>query len=88
MRFIFVYEKDLVDPTPDIPSLEGKVIFVTGGESQLLFSYPPLGLPWHPCDIGPRAVPFLIYTFPVLGPIAPLSWFRCMKRGVARPGLR
>ncbi|TKW48271.1 putative oxidoreductase [Colletotrichum tanaceti] len=31
MPTLFVYEKDLVDPTPRIPSLEGKVIFVTGG---------------------------------------------------------
>ncbi|KAK1954575.1 short-chain dehydrogenase/ reductase [Colletotrichum sublineola] len=30
MPALFVYEKDLVDPTPKIPSLEGKVIFVTG----------------------------------------------------------
>ncbi|OBR11137.1 short-chain dehydrogenase/reductase family Oxidoreductase [Colletotrichum higginsianum IMI 349063] len=30
MPTYFVYEKDLVDPTPQIPSLEGKVVFVTG----------------------------------------------------------
>ncbi|KAK6211449.1 short-chain dehydrogenase/reductase family Oxidoreductase [Colletotrichum tabaci] len=35
MPTYFVYEKDLVDPTPQIPSLEGKVIFVTGGTAGL-----------------------------------------------------
>ncbi|TDZ30493.1 putative oxidoreductase [Colletotrichum spinosum] len=35
MRSLFVYEKDLVDPTPSIPSLDGKVIFVTGGTAGL-----------------------------------------------------
>ncbi|KAK2049337.1 short-chain dehydrogenase/ reductase [Colletotrichum somersetense] len=35
MPALFVYEKDLVDPTPRIPSLEGKVIFVTGGTAGL-----------------------------------------------------
>ncbi|KAK7439683.1 hypothetical protein CaCOL14_010400 [Colletotrichum acutatum] len=35
MVALFVYGKDLHDPTPDIPSLEGKVIFVTGGTAGL-----------------------------------------------------
>ncbi|KAF6807611.1 oxidoreductase C736.13-like protein 2 [Colletotrichum sojae] len=35
MPALFVYEKDLVDPTPQIPSLEGKVIFITGGTAGL-----------------------------------------------------
>ncbi|KAL2882652.1 hypothetical protein SGCOL_001856 [Colletotrichum sp. CLE4] len=35
MVALFVYEKDMRDPTPDIPSLEGKVIFVTGGTAGL-----------------------------------------------------
>ncbi|TQN65451.1 putative oxidoreductase, partial [Colletotrichum shisoi] len=35
MPTYFVYEEDLVDPTPQIPSLEGKVIFVTGGTAGL-----------------------------------------------------
>ncbi|KAF4781484.1 short-chain dehydrogenase/reductase family Oxidoreductase [Colletotrichum scovillei] len=35
MVALFVYEKDMHDPTPDIPSLEGKVIFVTGGTAGL-----------------------------------------------------
>lgn len=39
MPTYFVYEKDLVDPTPQIPSLEGKVVFVTGGEH--MFCFPP-----------------------------------------------
>lgn len=34
MKNLFVHEKDLHDPTPSMPSLEGKVIFVTGGTSQ------------------------------------------------------
>ncbi|OLN97916.1 putative oxidoreductase C736.13-like protein 2 [Colletotrichum chlorophyti] len=35
MPALFVYEKDLVDPTPLISSLEGKVVFVTGGTAGL-----------------------------------------------------
>ncbi|OHW99130.1 short-chain dehydrogenase reductase [Colletotrichum incanum] len=35
MPALFVYEKDFVDPTPQILSLEGKVIFVTGGTAGL-----------------------------------------------------
>ncbi|KAH0432704.1 short-chain dehydrogenase/reductase family Oxidoreductase [Colletotrichum camelliae] len=35
MKNLFVHEKDLHDPTPSIPSLEGKVIFVTGGTAGL-----------------------------------------------------
>ncbi|KAF6827104.1 oxidoreductase C736.13-like protein 2 [Colletotrichum plurivorum] len=35
MPALFVYEKDLVNPTPQIHSLEGKVIFITGGTAGL-----------------------------------------------------
>ncbi|KAL0933757.1 oxidoreductase C736.13-like protein 2 [Colletotrichum truncatum] len=35
MPIMFVYEKDLIDPTPSIPPLEGKVIFITGGTAGL-----------------------------------------------------
>ncbi|KAK1546533.1 short-chain dehydrogenase/reductase family Oxidoreductase [Colletotrichum paranaense] len=51
MVALFVYEKDMHDPTPDIPSLAEKVIFITGAfeESRAYFpitSVCLLFLPW------------------------------------------
>ncbi|GKT65471.1 short-chain dehydrogenase/reductase family Oxidoreductase [Colletotrichum tofieldiae] len=53
MPALFVYEKDLVDPTPQIPSLEGKVIFVTGAPIALPFFAQPYHVKFAPLDYAP-----------------------------------